>query len=617
MNCVTYSIGEVKSEWQRPQMRVLESHLRLVNVVTESINELYQIQLQKKYFRPSTAKTEVPFQFVPLNFHLQRCLITDLDNYALSSVGDESKYNVLDVYTVGAFSSHYLGFEQGGLQSLFDGKCVNDKECKNNGIEKVWRAMRNYFKISAINHQIEVNIKRLFSSLDNVDENVINNLYDAIDLNSKLLLSVLDPKEVDETILSLEAFRNNGSISAPLNSIRRTDSVPLEENTNDEPSKLRRYNSLPSEEQMEIEPVDLLHLNIKASMISIASKINKKSSNKHSDLEPSRKKLMSAIEALQRMSSICYAIESMKLQRDQLEFFYSTRLRRDMVFTQALTSIIIAVLGESNSSSFQEQISVTKSIFIYFEGLLSCHAEEIGMLQDMAFAIREVNECVKFVFINVGEDNSQSFIPRIEGNSFSLRILVPIAPTLFIPDRLECHVTALLFNIGINEHATLAETFGQVKVQDEINKDNFLRLETYITQTFEIESRQLIDDLTALKTELWSSRAKNVRILQLMENITYQLNGIRFTSCKSAKDRTAMAVTLEEVRECARLYQFSELSENHLFQQMLDTLRSEGTRRENTRKNVGVAKYAFNTLRVMTLPKLYRPPQGTYGKVQT
>lgn len=134
----------------------------------------------------------------------------------------------------------------------------------------------------------------------------------------------------------------------------------------------------------------------------------------------------------------------------------------------------------------------------------------------------------------------------------------------------------------------------------------------------DIKNKNLINNLIALKSELYSNRAKNVRILQLTEQIAYDLNAIRFTNCKSGKDRTSMSCTLECVRKAGQLFSFNEISHSKLFQQMLDTLRSEGVRRSNTTKNIGIAKYAFNPLRVMILPKLYQPPSGTYGKnVQT
>ena len=44
---------------------------------------------------------------------------------------------------------------------------------------------------------------------------------------------------------------------------------------------------------------------------------------------------------------------------------------------------------------------------------------------------------------------------------------------------------------------------------------------------------------------------------------------------------------------------------------------SQGTRLRNAEKNVHVALYAFNALQVVTLPKNYRPPEGTYKKLQT
>ena len=44
---------------------------------------------------------------------------------------------------------------------------------------------------------------------------------------------------------------------------------------------------------------------------------------------------------------------------------------------------------------------------------------------------------------------------------------------------------------------------------------------------------------------------------------------------------------------------------------------SQGTRLRCAEKNVGVPLYAFNALQVLALPKNYRPPEGTYKKLQT
>jgi inositol polyphosphate-4-phosphatase len=74
-----------------------------------------------------------------------------------------------------------------------------------------------------------------------------------------------------------------------------------------------------------------------------------------------------------------------------------------------------------------------------------------------------------------------------------------------------------------------------------------------------------------------------------------------------------MSVTLEM---CRLLESNFHLPANQM-QKVLNTIRSEGTRADNTLKNIGLRKYAFNIAQVLSLPQMYRPPAGSFGKVDS
>lgn len=62
---------------------------------------------------------------------------------------------------------------------------------------------------------------------------------------------------------------------------------------------------------------------------------------------------------------------------------------------------------------------------------------------------------------------------------------------------------------------------------------------------------------------------KNVEILQLSSQICRRMRGLRFTSCKSAKDRTGMSITLEQVNILSSEYHLAE----HEYMRALDCMR--------------------------------------------
>ena len=60
--------------------------------------------------------------------------------------------------------------------------------------------------------------------------------------------------------------------------------------------------------------------------------------------------------------------------------------------------------------------------------------------------------------------------------------------------------------------------------------------------------QDVCDVLTSLQYALEESKSKPVEVLRMATEISSSLNALRLTSCKSAKDRTGMAVSLEQAR---------------------------------------------------------------------
>ncbi|XP_034942251.1 inositol polyphosphate-4-phosphatase type I A isoform X2 [Chelonus insularis] len=366
-----------------------------------------------------------------------------------------------------------------------------------------------------------------------------------------------------------------------------------------------------------------------------------------SELRPSMKKLRQAMDGLLKTARLTHSVFRVQEDSKIAQRSCNVRYRRDVCFSQALTALVTGLMAKlwcQRPDPLFLLILTTLGPLISFEALLSYYGNEIDMWGDMAVAVEDMHT-VTFTLTRCGlsskiDDkslsNPQLPMPRVVGSRAALTVMLPVPDGTYsllpLPQSsrqtIAFNVTPVFFNVGINEMASLAESLGTVKPQEKSNIDNFDRLNEYYLRFKKLNlpmesnstrlsggsafaSQSLADMMAALKTSVHAKIPKNTDILQLSSQICRRMKGLRFTSCKSAKDRTGMSITLEQVNILVTEY---HLSENE-FGRALDCMRSEGCRRENTWKNTGVRKYAFEN--IQTLPKAYRPPTGTYGPAQT
>lgn len=104
-------------------------------------------------------------------------------------------------------------------------------------------------------------------------------------------------------------------------------------------------------------------------------------------------------------------------------------------------------------------------ILLQFECLLSCHGDEMAMLEDMAVG---VSDLLKVTFalerapapVSVNDD---VYVPTISGDRTEYVVTVRLPEAMFDQLQLDgvskrfVRVVPVMFTIGINEQATLAE----------------------------------------------------------------------------------------------------------------------------------------------------------------